>query len=307
MFRNQVCGDRPLEKAPLEPLGGLQGPSRPARQGAIAPPLAAPGTAATAAARLPPSLRPPSARPPAAAQYDTDVTTWSPQGRIFQIEYAMEAVKQGSAAVGLKVRLRRRCCCWPVGCRRGLRLRPRCCCSCNTQLLPLLMCPTAGAGLARHADEPAPHGDACSGQPTQAAAEPPFLCNPPAPLLLPASAEQGARGAGHVEARSQRAVLIPAQGAGRGGRGCGLNLLQAGPQCRGRPCCDMCPQLGPLGPGCAAAAAYRCLPAPVRWKSAITQAGRCSTTALAHSTPFPSKQISRSTTTRSAHLLLIPI
>ncbi|EFN50787.1 hypothetical protein CHLNCDRAFT_142512 [Chlorella variabilis] len=35
-------------------------------------------------------------------KYDTDVTTWSPQGRIFQIEYAMEAVKQGSAAVGLK-------------------------------------------------------------------------------------------------------------------------------------------------------------------------------------------------------------
>jgi 20S proteasome alpha/beta subunit len=37
-------------------------------------------------------------------QYDQDNTTWSPQGRIFQIEYAMEAVKQGSAAVGLKVR-----------------------------------------------------------------------------------------------------------------------------------------------------------------------------------------------------------
>ena len=36
------------------------------------------------------------------AQYDTDVVTWSPQGRIHQIEYAMEAVKQGSAAVGLK-------------------------------------------------------------------------------------------------------------------------------------------------------------------------------------------------------------
>lgn len=35
-------------------------------------------------------------------QYDQDNTTWSPQGRIFQIEYAMEAVKQGSAAVGLK-------------------------------------------------------------------------------------------------------------------------------------------------------------------------------------------------------------
>lgn len=36
------------------------------------------------------------------SQYDGDVTTWSPQGRIFQIEYAMEAVKQGSACVGLK-------------------------------------------------------------------------------------------------------------------------------------------------------------------------------------------------------------
>jgi len=35
-------------------------------------------------------------------QYDTDVTTWSPQGRLFQVEYAMEAVKQGSCAVGLK-------------------------------------------------------------------------------------------------------------------------------------------------------------------------------------------------------------
>ncbi|MEW5301049.1 MAG: hypothetical protein WDW38_009381 [Sanguina aurantia] len=35
-------------------------------------------------------------------QYDTDVTTWSPQGRLFQMEYAMEAVKQGSCAVGLK-------------------------------------------------------------------------------------------------------------------------------------------------------------------------------------------------------------
>eukprot|EP00877_Chromochloris_zofingiensis_P004340 jgi/Chrzof1/13907/Cz08g17010.t1 len=34
-------------------------------------------------------------------QYDTDVSTWSPQGRLFQVEYAMEAVKQGSCAVGL--------------------------------------------------------------------------------------------------------------------------------------------------------------------------------------------------------------
>lgn len=35
-------------------------------------------------------------------QYDTDVTTWSPQGRLHQVDYAMEAVKQGSACVGLK-------------------------------------------------------------------------------------------------------------------------------------------------------------------------------------------------------------
>lgn len=35
-------------------------------------------------------------------QYDYDVTIWSPQGRLHQIEYAMEAVKQGSACVGIK-------------------------------------------------------------------------------------------------------------------------------------------------------------------------------------------------------------
>ncbi|KAI4215183.1 MAG: hypothetical protein LQ351_002498 [Letrouitia transgressa] len=33
--------------------------------------------------------------------YDNDVITFSPQGRIFQVEYAQEAVKQGSAVVGL--------------------------------------------------------------------------------------------------------------------------------------------------------------------------------------------------------------
>ena len=33
--------------------------------------------------------------------YDNDVTTWSPQGRIFQIEYAAEAVKQGAVCVGI--------------------------------------------------------------------------------------------------------------------------------------------------------------------------------------------------------------
>jgi len=37
-------------------------------------------------------------------QYDSDVCTWSPQGRLFQLEYATEAVKQGSATVGLKSR-----------------------------------------------------------------------------------------------------------------------------------------------------------------------------------------------------------
>ncbi|QSL65996.1 hypothetical protein MERGE_003133 [Pneumocystis wakefieldiae] len=34
-------------------------------------------------------------------QYDNDATTWSPQGRLYQVEYAMEAVKQGSVAVGI--------------------------------------------------------------------------------------------------------------------------------------------------------------------------------------------------------------
>ena len=37
-----------------------------------------------------------------AATYDTDVTTWSPQGRLYQVEYAAQAVNQGSPVVGLK-------------------------------------------------------------------------------------------------------------------------------------------------------------------------------------------------------------
>jgi len=35
-------------------------------------------------------------------QYDTDVTIWSPEGRLLQVEYAMESVKQGSVCIGLR-------------------------------------------------------------------------------------------------------------------------------------------------------------------------------------------------------------
>ena len=35
-------------------------------------------------------------------QYDQDATVWSPQGRLFQVEYAAEALKQGSACVGAR-------------------------------------------------------------------------------------------------------------------------------------------------------------------------------------------------------------
>lgn len=35
-------------------------------------------------------------------QYDNDLGLWSPQGRLFQVEYAMEAVNLGTAAVALK-------------------------------------------------------------------------------------------------------------------------------------------------------------------------------------------------------------
>jgi 20S proteasome subunit alpha 6 len=35
-------------------------------------------------------------------QYDTDVTTFNPEGRVFQVEYAMEAVKHGTPCLGLR-------------------------------------------------------------------------------------------------------------------------------------------------------------------------------------------------------------
>jgi len=35
-------------------------------------------------------------------QYDSDVTVWSPQGRLHQVDYAVEAMKQGSATVGIR-------------------------------------------------------------------------------------------------------------------------------------------------------------------------------------------------------------
>ncbi|XP_071631387.1 proteasome subunit alpha type-1-like [Temnothorax longispinosus] len=35
-------------------------------------------------------------------QYDSDVTVWNPQGELRQLEYAMEAVKLGSATLGIK-------------------------------------------------------------------------------------------------------------------------------------------------------------------------------------------------------------
>jgi 20S proteasome subunit alpha 6 len=35
-------------------------------------------------------------------QYDQDITTWSPTGRLFQVEYAMRAVDQGTPVLGLR-------------------------------------------------------------------------------------------------------------------------------------------------------------------------------------------------------------
>lgn len=34
--------------------------------------------------------------------YDKSCLTWNPQGRLYQVEYAMEAVNQGTCLIGLK-------------------------------------------------------------------------------------------------------------------------------------------------------------------------------------------------------------
>lgn len=36
------------------------------------------------------------------SEYDRGVNTFSPEGRLFQVEYAIEAIKLGSTAIGIK-------------------------------------------------------------------------------------------------------------------------------------------------------------------------------------------------------------
>lgn len=37
------------------------------------------------------------------SEYDHGVNTFSPEGRLFQVEYALEAVKLGTTAIGIQV------------------------------------------------------------------------------------------------------------------------------------------------------------------------------------------------------------
>ncbi|KAL9273513.1 Proteasome subunit alpha type-5-like protein [Drosera capensis] len=45
-----------------------------------------------------------SSSPPTGTEYDRGVNTFSPEGRLFQVEYAIEAIKLGSTAIGLKTK-----------------------------------------------------------------------------------------------------------------------------------------------------------------------------------------------------------
>lgn len=38
------------------------------------------------------------------SEYDRGVNTFSPEGRLFQVEYAIEAIKLGSTAIAIKTR-----------------------------------------------------------------------------------------------------------------------------------------------------------------------------------------------------------